>query len=42
MNRSLAELMKDTPVFSWTAKDEARIKKSNLLKGVIYEDNGQG
>jgi hypothetical protein len=38
LNRSLAELMKDTPVFAWTAEDDARIKKSGLLKGVTYDD----
>lgn len=38
LNRSLAEMMKDTPVFAWTAEDDARIEKSKLLEGVTYND----
>jgi uncharacterized protein DUF5681 len=34
MNLSIQELMEDKPVFSWTAEDERRISKENLLAGV--------
>ncbi|GEP62152.1 DUF5681 domain-containing protein [Reyranella soli] len=41
LNRSLAELMKDTPVFALTAKDKALFKKSELLRGVTFEEDSQ-
>lgn len=40
LNRTLAELMKETQVFAWTAEDDARIEKTGLLKGVTYKEEG--
>jgi hypothetical protein len=41
LNRTLAELMKDTPVFAWTAEDDARVEKTKLLEGVTYNEKGK-
>jgi hypothetical protein len=41
LNLSLAELMKDRPVFAWTAEDDARVEKTKLLEGVTYNDEGK-